>query len=171
MPRPVRIRRGGAVFKMLPISARTAKAVRTESQKAVQRAKRRVSKAREQEVITLLLRALRDAGLPVADLARGREHPYLGPFKKSHPFKLDLADTNKKIVIEIDGGGWSGTPCPLCGMRPGGRHNHGDRERERLKLNSLAAEGWLVLSFSTTAIERKIGQCVYLVREAYRCRS
>lgn len=140
------------------------KVPRSEAEKELQREKRRVNMAKEQEAMTRLLRALVGSGVPVQGFVRGLK--FYGE-KTAHPWKFDLAHEGKLIAIEIDGGSYSGKPCPLCGMRTGGRHSHGAREAERLKLNTAASFGWRVFSFTTQAIEREPEACARLVRRAY----
>lgn len=139
----------------------------TDAQKAVRQAQRTVNLAKQQATRTQLLKALRAAGVPLQDWTA--EHDFYGD-KKSHPWRFDLAEPRLKIAVEIDGGSWAGKPCPLCGQRPGGRHSHGAREAERLKLNTAQAFGWAVLSFTQTAVERRADECADLIARTYRLR-
>lgn len=138
------------------------------AQKAVQKAKCERSTATQQARVAAFLRALVKLDVDLTGFVR--ELPFYGD-KTSHPWRFDLAELRRKVVIEIDGGGWGGSPCPVCGERPGGRHSRGDRERERLKLNSAAALGWVVLSFSGTSIDRRVSECAVLVKRTLVCRS
>lgn len=148
---------------------RTRQAVRvplSEAQKAQRRAKRAENKAIEQARTAALLRALQRAGVPLVHFER--QVPFYGLTKTAHPWYFDIADKSNRVAIEIDGGGYAGKPCPLCGQRPGGRHNRGDRERERRKLNEAQAMGWRIFAFSGTAVDRHPDECADLVRMVYR---
>jgi len=145
---------------------RAVRATLSEAQKAQRRAKRAENKAVEQARIAALLKAFLRAGVPLAGFVR--QHPFYGLHKTSHPWYFDLADVGKKVAVEIDGGGYSGRPCPLCKQRPGGRHSRGDRESERRKLNEAQALGWKTFSFSGTAVDRRVAECAELIRVVYQ---
>jgi very-short-patch-repair endonuclease len=90
-----------------------------------------------------------------------------------HPvrlWRLDFAYPEKKIAIEIDGGGW-GRPvfCNRCRqpvtrfvngrsypVREGGRHHTAKgAENDNEKKNTLAEMGWRVLTFNPKHIREK----------------
>lgn len=137
----------------------------TAAQKAVRKAKRERNAAIEQGRTSALLRGLQSAGIRIENFAR--QVKFYGLHKTAHPWKFDLADAQYLVAIEIDGGGYAGKPCPLCGQRPGGRHSRGDRDSERAKLNEAQAMGWRVLSFSGTAIDRRLDECVTVILAVY----
>jgi hypothetical protein len=134
---------------------------REDVDKLLKRANRRKGIATAQGRVAALLRALSAAGVKVDGFAR--EFPFFGP-KDANPWRFDLAHPELRIAIEIDGGNWAGKPCRLCGQRSGGRHSHGAREKERLKLNTATAYGWRVLTFSGESIDRRTEECAALVQ-------
>lgn len=72
-----------------------------------------------------------------------REHQFAAPVRK---WAFDLAWPALKIAVEIDGGAFHGSPCPLCKQRPGGRHNRGKGYRDDLvKFAEAACRGWRVV--------------------------
>lgn len=71
-------------------------------------------------------------------------------------FRFDLAWTQYRIGVEVDGGGW---------LPHGGRHG-GDGDRE--KLNIAASLRWLVFRFSPAMLERNPAGCIDMVLKAIK---
>ena len=97
-----------------------------------------------------LLFNLRDGGLP-APVADYRA-------VESRRWKWDLAYPGSKLLIEIDGGGWTG-----------GRHARGAGiEQDAEKQSTAAAEGWRTMRLTGRMV--RDGRAVALVTQALRCR-
>jgi hypothetical protein len=67
-------------------------------------------------------------------------------FHPDRRWRFDAAWWDRKVALEVQGGLFAGTPCPMCGRRRGGRHNDAvGLLKEYEKLNAAAALGWRVL--------------------------
>lgn len=77
-------------------------------------------------------------------------------FADSRKWRFDFAWPDRKVAVELDGGGWgTGPACPACKQRSAGRHTRGKGfEGDCEKLNTAAALGWTVLRYTMGMLKR-----------------
>lgn len=75
------------------------------------------------------------------------------PFFISRNFRADWCFTEKRLIVEIDGGQW---------LKNGGGHN---RDRDRYRSNYIAIAGFYLMRFSVQMLQDDPVQCINQVRE------